>query len=124
MTVEVMKMNLSVIHPGEALPGQRGPRIEMLQEGDAGTSWFAVQTRPRYEKKVERLLCERGITSFLPAVYGARRWSDRLKTVTTPMLPCYLFVRISTTGRARTTVLGVPLFMSVDRKLRRKPRWT
>ncbi len=101
-------MNTSVTHRGEALPGHGGHRIEMPHEPVAGASWFAVHTRPRCEKKVERQLRERGIASFLPVVRETHRWSDRFKTLDAPMFPCYLFVRISTAGHARTTVLGVP----------------
>lgn len=101
-------MNTAVTHPGEALSGAEGSRFETPQEPVAGASWFAVHTRPRYEKKVERQLRERGITSFLPVVRERHRWSDRLKTIDAPMFPCYLFVWISPAGNARTSVLGVP----------------
>jgi transcription antitermination factor NusG len=101
-------MNTSVTHLGEALPDHEGHHIEMPQEPGAEASWFAVHTRPRYERKVERQLRERGIVSFLPVVRETHKWSDRLKTIDAPMFPCYLFVRISTAGHARSTVLGVP----------------
>jgi len=80
----------------------------MPPETAATDSWFAVYTRPRHEQKVDRQLRERGITSFLPVVRETHRWSDRLKAIDAPMFPCYLFVRINTVTRARTTVLGVP----------------
>lgn len=101
-------MNTCVTHHGEALPGYGRGRVETPREPVAETSWFAVRTRPRYEKKVARQLRELGITSFLPVVRERHRWSDRLKTIDAPMFPCYLFVRISSAGKARTSVLGVP----------------
>jgi transcription antitermination factor NusG len=100
-------MNTAVTHPGEALPGCRwlasSPEIDPVD-----AAWFAVHTRPRYERAIERQLVERGIATFLPTMRRTRKWSDRIKKIETPMFPCYLFVRIAIAGRARTTVLSVP----------------
>ncbi len=58
--------------------------------------WYAIYTRSRFEKKVYNVLIKLGCTSFLPLVKEKRLWSDRLKTVTVPLLPSYVFTRITT----------------------------
>jgi transcription antitermination factor NusG len=67
--------------------------------------WFAVQTWPRYEKKVANECHTKNINSFLPLVPSKRQWSDRVRTVHLPLFPSYLFVRISETVEARIPVL-------------------
>lgn len=55
-------------------------------------------TEARAEKKVaERLAC-RGFEVWLPTVTERRRWSDRWKSVTTPLFPGYLFTCTQTAG--------------------------
>lgn len=67
--------------------------------------WFAVQTRPRHEKKVSLELAEKGLQSFLPLQCARRRWSDRYKWVELPLFSQYLFVRISPDAEMRIRVL-------------------
>jgi transcription antitermination factor NusG len=61
--------------------------------------WLVVQIRPRWEKKVARLLAEKGIEIFCPLVKERRQWSDRIKTIDVPLLKAYVFVRIDETQR-------------------------
>lgn len=58
------------------------------------TKWYALYTRPRYEKKVETLLIEKGIETYLPLVKTLRVWSDRKKWVNMPLFSSYIFVHI------------------------------
>lgn len=67
--------------------------------------WFAVQTKPRHEKKVNSELREQDISSFLPLHREKRRWSDRSQWVELPMFPQYLFVRVPISGDSRLRVL-------------------
>ena len=79
--------------------------------------WFAIQTRPRHEKKVNSELCEKGIHSFLPLRCEKRRWTDRSKWVELPMFSQYLFVRMPASGDARLRVLqtrGVVKFVGTN----------
>jgi transcription antitermination factor NusG len=69
------------------------------------TSWFAVQTRPKFEKKVASELEEKGVQSFLPLHSVKRQWSDRRQSVSLPLFPGYTFVRIAPALGARITVL-------------------
>jgi transcription antitermination factor NusG len=68
-------------------------------------SWFAVQTRLRYEKKVARELQEKGVQVFLPLLSSTHEWSDRRRRVEAPLFPSYLFVRIVAALGARIDVL-------------------
>jgi transcription antitermination factor NusG len=84
--------------------------------GEGESSWFAIQTRPRYEKKVISELQEKDINAFLPLFSVARRWSDRKKVVHLPLFPGYVFVRVVPTLGARVSILrtnGVTSFVGV-----------
>ena len=70
--------------------------------------WFAVQTRPRHEKKVNDGLLEKGIHSFLPLHRERRRWSDRYQWVELPLFSQYLFVRVPSAPDSRVRVLQTP----------------
>jgi transcription termination/antitermination protein NusG len=67
--------------------------------------WLAVQTRPRYEKKVALELQEKGIQAFLPLYSVKHQWSDRKRFVSLPLFPGYTFVRIAGDQDIRVAVL-------------------
>jgi transcription termination/antitermination protein NusG len=69
------------------------------------TSWFAVQTKPRHEKRVTAELEEKGVAVFLPLFSALHQWSDRRREVQLPLFSNYAFVRISEDRTARVTVL-------------------
>jgi transcription termination/antitermination protein NusG len=80
------------------------------------SSWFAVQTRPRHEKKVSLGLREKGIQSFLPLRWEKRKWSDRQQWIELPLFSHYVFVQIPLTAESRVSVLrtsGVLRFAGV-----------
>jgi transcription antitermination factor NusG len=56
--------------------------------------WYAVYTKPRWEKKVHGLLVDKGIETYCPLNKVRRKWSDRMKTVHEPLFKSYVFVRI------------------------------
>jgi len=56
--------------------------------------WYAVYTKPRWEKKIARLLDERGIEHYCPLIKSRRQWSDRKKIILEPVFKSYVFVRI------------------------------
>jgi transcription antitermination factor NusG len=62
--------------------------------------WLAVYTRPRWEKKVNQLLAEKGLESYCPLNKVRRKWSDRMKTVEEPLFKSYVFVKVSDEDRA------------------------
>src|ERR1700690_1183255 len=55
--------------------------------------WYAVYTRPRWEKKVAERLVEEGIEHYCPLNKVVRQWSDRKKTVLEPIFKGYVFIR-------------------------------
>jgi transcription antitermination factor NusG len=57
--------------------------------------WYAVYTKPRWEKKIDAMFGERGITSYCPLNKVRRKWSDRFKVVEEPLFKSYVFVRIT-----------------------------
>lgn len=54
--------------------------------------WYALYTRPRFEKKAEKYMHERGIICYLPMIRTLRQWSDRKKWVDLPLFSSYIFV--------------------------------
>ncbi len=57
--------------------------------------WYAVYTKPRWEKKVAALLDKKSIEVYCPLNRILRQWSDRKKTVYEPLFKSYVFVRVS-----------------------------
>ena len=57
--------------------------------------WYAVYIKSRAEKKAQTELQQKEIESFLPLQRKLRQWSDRKKWVEMPLIPGYLFVRVS-----------------------------
>lgn len=68
--------------------------------------WYAFRTRSRHEKKVQQQLVEAGLQTFLPIESRVRQWSDRRKTIESPLFPGYGFVRINYASRDRVRVLS------------------
>ncbi|MGH9469058.1 MAG: transcription termination/antitermination protein NusG [Terriglobia bacterium] len=54
--------------------------------------WHALYTRHQHEKMVGDMLAGKGFDIFLPLYESTRRWKDRLKTLSLPLFPCYVFV--------------------------------
>jgi transcription antitermination factor NusG len=67
--------------------------------------WFALQTRPRSEKKVDYLLRQKGYECFTPTYCQKRKWSDRIVEVDLPLFPMYVFCRLGspTLGKVVST---------------------
>jgi transcription antitermination factor NusG len=61
--------------------------------------WYAIYTRPRWEKKVNNLLVDKGIESYCPLNKVRRKWSDRIKTIEEPLFKSYVFVKIEEDAR-------------------------
>ena len=57
--------------------------------------WYAVYTKPRWEKKVASLLTRKQIENYCPLNKVQRQWSDRKKVVLEPLFQSYVFVNIS-----------------------------
>jgi len=57
--------------------------------------WYALYTKPRFEKKVHERFQNKGIESFLPQQETIKQWSDRKKKVVEPIFKNYIFVHIN-----------------------------
>ena len=56
--------------------------------------WYALYTKPRWEKKVHRVLQLKGVESYCPLNKVRKKWSDRIKVIEEPLFKSYLFVRL------------------------------
>lgn len=56
--------------------------------------WFAVNTRSKSEKVVQRLLTQKNIECYLPLQKVTRRYVRKIKSYEIPLISCYIFVRI------------------------------
>ena len=91
-------------------PGEVEQQAEVLK-------WYALYTRPRFEKRVDAELKEKGIETYLPLRRVLRQWSDRKKWVEEPLFRSYVFVHISPKERIRSLrVNGVVRMVSFGGK--------
>ncbi len=56
--------------------------------------WYAIYTKPRWEKKIDASLVKKGVESWCPLKKIERQWSDRKKIIEEPLFKSYVFVRI------------------------------
>jgi transcription antitermination factor NusG len=68
--------------------------------------WYAVYTKPRWEKKVNELFTERGIESFCPLNKVHKQWSDRVKLVEEPLFKSYVFVHVPRDEQAEVRMVN------------------
>jgi transcription antitermination factor NusG len=68
--------------------------------------WYAVYTKPRWEKKVAALLEAEGITYYCPLNKVVKQWSDRKKTVMEPLFKSYVFIQVE--EKKKWEILKVP----------------
>jgi transcription antitermination factor NusG len=54
--------------------------------------WYAVYTRPRWEKKVATLLTQKRIQNYCPLNKVVKQWHDRKKVIHEPLFTSYVFV--------------------------------
>ena len=63
--------------------------------------WYAVYTKPRWEKKIDTVLIRKGVESWCPLQKIERQWSDRKKIIEDPLFKSYVFVRIDATEKTK-----------------------
>jgi transcription antitermination factor NusG len=61
---------------------------------DSEPRWFAVHTRSKSEKFVQRMLAKKGIHAWLPLQKLLRRYTRSTRWVEKPLINCYVFVKI------------------------------
>ena len=68
--------------------------------------WYVVYTKPQFEKKVHEQLGKwYGIESWCPLIKTRRKWSDRVKTIETPLFKSYVFLRANEKERVQALAL-------------------
>ena len=66
----------------------------------ADKKWYALYTKPRWEKKVHRLLTEKGMEAYCPLNKVRKKWSDRIKIVEEPLFKSYVFIHTDEIGKS------------------------
>ena len=69
-------------------------------------NWFVLSVKRSQEKKVANMLEKMNIEVFNPMIKEVKFWSDRQKTIETPLFKSYVFVNIP--EKYRGLVFGVP----------------
>lgn len=62
--------------------------------------WFALYTKPRWEKKIKGVLERKGVECWCPLKKIEKQWSDRKKIIEEPLFTSYIFVHIDETERS------------------------
>lgn len=81
-------------------------RSAPLNQAFCEENWYAAYTSANHERSVASQLGVRGIEHFLPTYSSVRRWKDRRVTLSLPLFPGYVFVRMAL--RDRLPVVQVP----------------
>jgi transcriptional antiterminator RfaH len=58
-------------------------------------NWYAIYTKPRWEKKVLTLLEKNNVEAYIPTREILKQYTDRRKKVIEIVLPSYVFVKIN-----------------------------
>ena len=72
--------------------------IKMSAE-PTGEHWFALQVKARWEQSTSTILSGKGYQTLLPTYKSRRRWSGRVKEVSAPLFPGYVFCRFNVLKR-------------------------
>jgi transcription antitermination factor NusG len=63
-------------------------------------NWYAVYTKPRWEKKICQQLERKGHVFYCPTTKVRRKWSDRYKIIEEPLFKSYVFVFVTEQEKA------------------------
>lgn len=69
-------------------------------------NWYAVYTKPRWEKKVHALLEKEGMEAYCPMNKVRRQWSDRIKWIEEPLFKSYVFVKVTVEEQTQVRMVG------------------
>lgn len=68
-------------------------------------NWYVLYVQSKKEKKVAESLQQMQMEVYCPLIKEVRQWSDRKKTIESPLFKSYVFVRL--TDKERSNVFGV-----------------
>jgi transcription antitermination factor NusG len=69
------------------------PIVNQMHEHEP--RWFAVQTRSKSEKFVQRMLEKKGVHAYVPIQKLLRRYVRSTRILEKPLINCYVFVKIT-----------------------------
>ena len=58
-----------------------------------------MYTRPRWEKKISKILDNKGFENYCPLNKVSKQWSDRKKIVLEPLFKGYIFIKINESNK-------------------------
>ena len=71
-----------------------------MKETTQNSKWHVLYTKPRHEIKALERLAQNGFEVYCPMKTTLKQWSDRKKKVSEPLLPSYIFIKITEKKRA------------------------
>ena len=75
--------------------------MEQIKSINREKQWLAVYTKPRNEKKVADRLGKLDFEVYCPLQTTVRQWSDRKKKLRIPVIPSYVFLKITEKERLK-----------------------
>jgi transcription antitermination factor NusG len=73
--------------------------------------WYALQVRTRWESSTATILSGKGYETFLPTFITRKRWSGRVREVSAPFFPGYVFCQFD--AQKRLPILVTPGVIAV-----------
>jgi transcription antitermination factor NusG len=83
----------------------------MTNSGADNLRWFALQVRTRWENSTGVLLCGKGYQTLLPTYQTKKRWNGKVKQMSAPLFPGYVFCQFD--ALKRLPILVTPGVISV-----------
>jgi transcription antitermination factor NusG len=74
-------------------------------------NWIVLRTKSRGEKKLEKMLLDKGWEACCPCYSTLKQWSDRKKKVSIPLISSVVFVRLN--NRDIHALYDFPLVSSI-----------
>lgn len=68
--------------------------------------WYVLYTRPKFEKKITQEILYQDTECYLPVRNELRKWSDRMKSIQSPLFANYVFVKMHLSEKTR--ILSIP----------------
>ena len=70
------------------------PTYHNLHLDNVEKKWFAIYTRYKREKIVQKQLTEKGVEAYIPLSTHKRVYTRKIKIIELPLISCYVFVKI------------------------------
>jgi transcription antitermination factor NusG len=83
----------------------------MTNSGADNFRWFALQVRTRWENSTGVLLSGKGYQTLLPTYQTKKRWNGKVKQMSAPLFPGYVFCQFD--ALKRLPILVTPGVISV-----------